>query len=626
MPDEKIDPQLNLSLDLPGSERSAELFFGYDPYENLWEIVINYNGNLADAIAGIDGIENTAQLSGGFAVMLVHGDAIRQLAGKPEIIYIDTPKALYFTVENGIQSSCVTQAWQPPFSLSGSGTIACIIDSGIDYSHPDFLFPDGSSRILAIWDQTIPSGTVPSYTGEGFLSSPTGYFPGTLFPQEQINAALGITNKPQTERPHPELCPSIDISGHGTHVAGICAGNGEGAIRYRGCAYEADLLIVKLGRSVNSSYPTTTQLMQAADWAIQFAIQQNKPIAINLSFGNNYGAHDGTSLLEQFLNRLSQVWKCMIVAGTGNECSSGIHYHAKLPLTGRNSTLLSCPNSSPGSAQTAATTGRQESACPVAQLSIASYETSLSIQIWKQYYDKFEITIIPPSGTSQYRIPMLPGTQSTILGGVRLDVYYGEPSPFQEKQEIYIEMKPTQEYLTSGVWRIYLSPRRILNGNVHMWLPSHSVTSNDTRFLNASEEMTFTIPSTAANVLSVAAYDQQTLGVAPFSGRGYTAISGQGRIFYKPELAAPGVNISSAAPGGGYTIKSGTSMATPFVSGISLLCMQWGIVQGNDPFLYGEKLKDFLISGSQTLPSFPDYPNSQIGYGSVCAYRSLPNP
>ena len=185
----------------------------------------------------------------------------------------------------------------------------------------------GISNVSAIdgtsaYGEKVYNNTVLKYNSNEFLSAPEGYFPGTLFPQEQINAALSAPNSIARQ----ELCPTFDSSGHGTHVAGICAGNGAASNgRYRGCAYEADLLIVKLGKSVNSSYPTTTQLMQAADWAIHYAASIGKPIAINLSFGNNYGAHDGSSLTEQFLNNLSNLWKCIIAAGTGNEGSGGIH-------------------------------------------------------------------------------------------------------------------------------------------------------------------------------------------------------------------------------------------------------------------------------------------------------------
>ena len=141
-----------------------------------------------------------------------------------------------------------------------------------------------------------------------------------------------------------------------------------------------------------------------------------------------------------------------------------------------------------------------------------------------------------------------------------------------------------------------------------------------TGFLYPTENTTLTIPSTAEKIISVAAYDSRRNQAADFSGRGYTRQTNQ----IKPDLAAPGVDIVSAAVGGGYTAKSGTSMAAPFVSGSAALLMQWGIVNGNDPYLYGEKIKAYLLKGAKPIPAIAQYPNPVLGLGALCLEDSFP--
>lgn len=212
------------------------------------------------------------------------------------------------------------------------------------------------------------------------------------------------------------------------------------------------------------------------------------------------------------------------------------------------------------------------------------------------------------------------GPQRFVVGGTEILLYYGKPSPYSTSQEIYIDMLPRETYITEGIWQIVLMPQKIVTGAYELWLPSESVLNRGTGFLFPTDHTTLTIPSTAGRVISVGAYDALTFAYADFSGRGFTRMLN----LVKPDIVAPGVNVTTTVPGGGYASFSGTSFATPFVTGSTALLMEWGIIKGNDPYLYGEKVKAYMRRGAKTLPGFTEYPNPQVGYGALCLSESLP--
>ena len=183
-------------------------------------------------------------------------------------------------------------------------------------------------------------------------------------------------------------------------------------------------------------------------------------------------------------------------------------------------------------------------------------------------------------------------------------------------QEIYFDFIPVGTYLTSGIWKIHLHGRRIREGNYNLWLPGGNVLNPVTGFYRPIAAETLTIPSTAAKVITVGAYDSRLNAYADFSGRGGSNLS-----FPKPDLVAPGVNITAPTPGGAYTTVTGTSFSTPFVTGSAALLMEWGIIQRNDPFLWGEKVKAYLRRGAQPLPGFNEYPNEAVGWGEDVIIR-----
>lgn len=581
MAGQKIEDLLNLALDATEEERekSLELDIGYDPIDREWDVIVKYSGSLERAgnLAS-----QVTELLNEYAIITIRESRLEALAGLEEIEYIEKPKRLFFDVAEGRRVSCIDTVQGTRFSLSGQGVLVAVLDSGIDYMLSDFRKEDGSTRILSLWDQSLKPRTD---MGE---RAPEGYAIGTEFTSEQINAAIQSGSEGERMR----LLPSQDLSGHGTSVAAIAVGGGGGEVRYQGAAPRAALLVVKLGIPRADGFPRTTELMQGLDYAVRKALEWKMPLAVNISFGNTYGAHDGSSLLERYIDDVANLGRTTICVGAGNEGNSAGH-----------------------------TTGRLKSGQEVkVEFGVQDRQTAMNIQIWKTYADEVRISLITPSGVRTDPIKEVRGTQRIRIGPTMILVYYGEPSPYSLVQEIFIDLLPVEDYIAAGVWTIILEAERIVDGKYQMWLPSEAVLNQGTGFLFPSEEATFTIPSTAFRVITVGAYDALTFSYADFSGRG---AEGEG-YRTKPDLAAPGVSVVTRIPGGGTTALSGTSFAVPFVTGSAALMMEWGIIRGNDPYLYGEKMKAYLRKGARQLPGFSIYPNNQVGYGALCVRDSIP--
>ena len=199
---------------------------------------------------------------------------------------------------------------------------------------------------------------------------------------------------------------------------------------------------MKLGVPRETSFPKTTELMSAVDFCIARARQYGKPIALNLSFGNNYGSHSGNSLIETYLDDMANYWKTSIVIGSGNEGSAAVHTAGKLTLN-----------------------EEQE-----VEIAVSAYEASLNLQIWKNYVDEIGVSVIHPGGTAIGPLKRLQGTQRFQLGETNLLVYYGEPSPYNPYQEIYLDFIPVGSYIDDGIWKIRLTPIRITDGAFDRWL------------------------------------------------------------------------------------------------------------------------------------------------------------
>lgn len=484
--------------------------------------------------------------------------------------------------------SCIPQVTQRSPSLSGKGVIIAILDSGIDYFSSEFRLANGKTRILALWDQ---SATPNEERGQ---LPPEGYREGVLYTRAQIDEALAAGSR----EAGLAIVPQRDASGHGTAVAGVAAGTRIGV------APEAELLIVKLGNPLPNTFPRTTQLMRGINYAVKMGVALDRPVAMNLSFGNTYGDHRGGSLLERFIDNASEIGRTSIVIGSGNEGNSSGHT-AGIALEKT-----------------------------IVELAVTQYETGLSVQFWKHFNDQFQLRIVSPGGEELILETRKLDTVRRTLEQTQLLCYVGEPLPYSVNQEIFIDFIPQETYINQGIWRFELTPVEVVTGEYRFYLPSYAARNAGTGFFLPTPEVTLTIPSTSMRAITVGAYDPRRQNYADFSGRGYVYRYEEGRTtgqnipfgiaFNKPDLVAPGVDITVPTPEGTYEQVSGTSFAAPFVTGSAALLMEYGIVRGNDIYLYGQKLKAFLTKGARKLPGFTQFPNDMVGWGALCVEGSLP--
>lgn len=566
---EKQDNQLNMALELTPEQlnKSQELSVGFDETTKSWDLIVKYQGNL-DRVREL-GV-TVKELSGGYAVLSVPELLVDTVSNLDEIIFVEKPKSLEFSVVQGKRISCVNEVQVPGSMIGGTnglfgeGVIIGVADSGIDYTNNAFRNADGTTRILKLWDQVTD----------------------TVFDEAQINEAL-LSDNPYS------IVNSRDISGHGTHVAGIAAGNyAENRNNNLGIATKSKLIIVKMAEPAENSFPKTTQLMEAVDFIVKQANEYGMPFVVNISFGNTYGSHDGNSLLSTYFDSVIDANRMVMAIGSGNEGDSAGHAGGYVD-----------------------TNGIEE-----VELQVSEYQRAFGIQLWKDYVDEWGVQIIAPSGVSTPVINKDGYIFTYELDGTIVKLLYGTPKPYSKYQEVYISLIPKERYVKSGIWTIRIHSERTVNGRYDLWLPTSASINENTRFLTPDPLITLTVPAGTRKAITVGAYNGNNDSVASFSGRGFTREDNQ----IKPDIVAPGVNIVSASNTGGTTIRSGTSMATPFVSGSAALMMEWGIVRGNDAFLYGEKVKAYMIRGARHLAGINEYPSELAGWGALCLRDSIP--
>lgn len=585
----EFETVLNVSLNVSEEERmkSEILDTGYDRPGNTWEIIFRYSEFPASFFREYPELP-VVRLIGNYGIVRIPEGLLGELAAAQGVIYMEIPKRLYFgknlqeggrVQERSVNSLSATGVpllmEQLGGDLNGKGVLIGMADSGIDVFHAAFQTQTGETRVRVLWDQA--SDRV--YEKEEI----------DRYLEQVRQGSLNASDIPEVFR---------DLSGHGTAVAGI-------AMEY---APEAELVVVRLAQSSADEYVRTSSLMQAVDFLVRKAAETGMPMALNLSIGNNYGSHTGSSLLSTYLSEIALQDRVTICVGSGNEGGRPVHASVDLTDTIRNSR----PESG--------TSG--ENAYEVL-LPIAEKQVSINIQIWKEYADVFRVELTAPDGTV---FPVF-GEDSLLLGqkngqsnlrqfrsrGTQIVAFNGFPTPYQPLQELFLDLIPAVNYVDSGNWRLTFYPVRLISGHVEMWLPAGGLLNRGSGFAVPSSDHTLTVPSASDRVITVSAYNSMTRSYAPFSGRGFTAFTNQ----VKPDLAAPGVDILAPAAGSvsGYGVFTGTSFAAPAVTGAAALLMQWGIVQGNDLWLYGSRMKSLLHRQAREIGAFQQYPNEFVGYG-----------
>lgn len=473
-----------------------------------------------------------------------------ELLNYSEIEYVEKPFILETQDVQSFSSTGII-GFKLRTRLTGKGTILGLIDSGIDYTLPIFRDASGKSKILYLWDQSI-KGTPP----EGFKS-------GSLYTNEDINQAINGEKD----------IPISITAAHGTHVSGIAAS----------IANDADIIFVRVGNRQTDYYSRSTEFMRAIKFILDKALELTRPVAINISYGSNEGSHRGLSLFEQYIDDKCLFWKNNIVVAAGNNANKG--GHKRIQLT--------------------------ENLDQDVEIVIGEDEMIININIWPNFIDEFSITVTNPSNQSSQALSMdNPNLNNTLGNTIVTGVFYPiEPYSLARRVTIRLSTMSLEQGINSGIWRLRFSPIKIVNGQIDLYLPTSEGISPNTRFLSPSNILTVTVPGTATRVITVGSFDSRTDTVSIFSGRGDASLG-----IYKPDILAPGENILSFLPGGTTGALTGTSMATPHVTGVCALLMEWGIVKRNDLFLYSQRSKALLLDSARRIEG-QSYPSNELGYG-----------
>lgn len=560
---------------------------------------------------------------GDIAVARIPVTQLETVADLPSVIYMQTPVADRAYLDKSTEQIKADQA-QSVRGLTGRDVILGIVDSGIDWGHHDFRWPNGNTRIKYLLD----------------LSEPGNVYGGTVYTESDINDALNGLG----------FIDQVDISGHGTHVTGIAASDGTmnaGLGRYAGVAPEADLVIVKATRDqVSREFLTVDQIL-ALTFIDSVAAVLNKPYVANLSLGGHSGAHDGTSPTERFIDNLvgPGIPGKAVVTVAGND--GDVYVHGKTSLDGSSGDALM-------------------------SFVVESYRPSggdgndrIILNGWYDGTQRIGVTLETPSG-NQYG-PVLPSQVKdwqTSEGDIYIwngfyekgDQYQPGVNPLNGDREFYIEIsdESSEGQPAAGEWILRYSGS---GGTIDAWIANSTMNVEFSQ--GKTEEGRLSIPGTSKNVITVAAYvskrtwedvDGNNLTFDPdneFTVGDIAGFSSPGPVrkgdYIKPEITAPGQilvsTLSIDAPAdnpnsifnsgnpsfpnalinqdGEHGLNSGTSMAAPHVAGAVALILD------QNPDLTAPQIKSMLTSSARVDNVVGSVPNTTWGWGKLDVLAAL---
>lgn len=469
---------------------------------------------------------------------------------------------------------------QPVLGLKGQDVLIGFIDTGIDYTHPAFRRPDGLSRIVGIWDQTLQTGQPPFDLNYG-----------TAYSQEELNQALGM------EDPF-SLVPSRDENGHGTFLAGVAAGSALPQQSFSGAAPEALIAMVKLKPAkeylkelfyVTGSAPAyqSTDIMLGIRYLILLADALKKPLVLCLGLGSNQGSHSGSSPLDSMLSVTDQYRGIHAVTAAGNEAGKAHHFYG-----------------------TAANSGAYEAV----EILVEPGTSGFCAELWGQPPEVYAVGFESPLGEVIQKLPpriSFSENISFILENTRIFVTSEIVQTVSGQQLIFIRFSDP----TPGSWKIRVYTDSFNNGNFHIWLPITGFSDPDVRFLRPNPDTTLTVPSASVSTMTTAAYNAYDNSLFLNSSRGFTRT---GQI--KPDFATPGVNVFGPNLRGGFTTATGTSVAAAITAGACAQMVEWGMRRTPPRIFNNSELKALFIRGADRSRQ-ELYPNREWGYGTLNVYQ-----